>query len=76
MLTETWPFREKDGNCHILANNCWELFLKAVGQPLGTAKRVKENRWEMHRGYWKDSGQFLKDIGQPPGNARISNICQ
>jgi hypothetical protein len=43
------------------------LFLKAVGQPLGTAERVKENRWEMHRGYWKDSGQFLKDIGQLPG---------
>jgi hypothetical protein len=31
---------KRDGNCHILVDNRWEMLLKAVGQPLGTAKRV------------------------------------
>jgi hypothetical protein len=38
------------------------MLLKAVGQPLGTAKRVLESRWEMLKGYWKATGQFLKGI--------------
>jgi hypothetical protein len=45
------------------------MLLKAVGQPLGTAKRVLESRWEMPKGFWKASGQFLKGIGTPLGNA-------
>jgi hypothetical protein len=45
------------------------MLLKAVGQLLGTAK--KENHWETHKGCWKASGQFLKDIGKPVGNAQI-----
>jgi hypothetical protein len=40
MLTETRPFRKRDGNCHVLADSRWEMLLKAVEQPLGTAKRV------------------------------------
>jgi hypothetical protein len=40
------------------------MLLKAVGQLLGTAKRVKESYWEMPNGYLKASGQFLKGIGK------------
>jgi hypothetical protein len=29
-------------NCHVLANSHWEILFKAVGQPLGFAKR---QRW-------------------------------
>jgi hypothetical protein len=47
------------------------MLLKAVGQHLGTAKRVFESRWEMFKGYWKASGQFLQGIGKPLGNAQI-----
>jgi hypothetical protein len=32
--------RKRDENCHVLADSCWEMLLKAVGQLLGTAKRV------------------------------------
>jgi hypothetical protein len=39
------------------------MLLKAVGQLLGTAKRVQESRWEMPKGYSKASEQFLKGIG-------------
>jgi hypothetical protein len=31
---------KRDGNCHVLAGSPWEMLLKAVEQPLGTAKRV------------------------------------
>jgi hypothetical protein len=34
------PSEERDGNCHILADTRWDILLKAVEQPLGTAKRV------------------------------------
>jgi hypothetical protein len=71
MLTEMRPFREKVWNCHGLAESRWEMLLQAVGQPLGTGKRVKERRWEMPKGYWKASGQFLKGIGKPLGNVQI-----
>jgi hypothetical protein len=47
------------------------MLLKAVGQPLGIAKRVQESQWEMPKAYWKASGQFLKDLGKPLGNAQI-----
>jgi hypothetical protein len=39
------------------------MFLKAVGQPLGTSKRVYESCYEMPKGYWIASGEFLKGIG-------------
>jgi hypothetical protein len=39
MLTETQPFREKEGKLG-LANSPWEMLSKAVAQPLGIAERV------------------------------------
>jgi hypothetical protein len=36
-LTET---EERDRNFHILANSRWKRLTKAVGQSLGSAKRV------------------------------------
>jgi hypothetical protein len=63
-------------NCSVSANSRWEMLLKVIGQPLGTAKRVQESRWEMPKGYWKASGQFLEGIGKPLGNAQIPAICQ
>jgi hypothetical protein len=38
MLTETRPSQKRDGNSHVLADSHWEMLLKTVGQPLGTAK--------------------------------------
>jgi hypothetical protein len=35
----------------VLAISRWEMLLKAVRQPLGTAKRVLESRWEIPKGY-------------------------
>jgi hypothetical protein len=55
-------------NCQFLANSRGEMLLKAVEQPLGTAKRVLESRREMPKGYWAASGKFLKGIGKPLGN--------
>jgi hypothetical protein len=40
MLTEMQPIIEKEWECHVLADSCWEMLLNAVGQPLGNAKRV------------------------------------
>ncbi len=60
-----------DRNCSVLANSHWEMLLKVIGQPLGTAKRVLESRWEMPKGYWIAFGQFLEGIGKPLGNAQI-----
>jgi hypothetical protein len=71
MLPETQPFRQKGWKLPVLASSCWEILLKAVGQPLGTAKRVLESCWEMPKGYWKASGQFLQGIGTPLGNSQI-----
>jgi hypothetical protein len=34
------PSEKRDGNCHVLADSCWDMLLTAVGQLLGTAKRV------------------------------------
>jgi hypothetical protein len=47
------------------------MLLTVIGQPLGTAKRVLESRWEMPKGYWITSGQFLEGIGKQLGNAQI-----
>ncbi len=63
-------------NCSVLANSCWEMLLKVIGQLLGTAKRVLESCWEMPKGYWIASGQFLEGIGKPLGNAQIPAISQ
>jgi hypothetical protein len=65
-----------DRNYSVLANSRWEMFLKVIGQPLGTAKRVLESRWEMPKGYWIASEQFLEDIGKLLGNAQIPAISQ
>jgi hypothetical protein len=46
------------------------MLLKAVEQPLGTAKRVWESCWEMPKGYWAASRKFLKGIGKPLGNVQ------
>jgi hypothetical protein len=52
------------------------MLLKAVGQQLGTATKEKECRWEMPKGYWKASGQFLKGIVMLLGNGQISATSQ
>jgi hypothetical protein len=65
-----------DRNCSVLANSPWEMLLKVIGQLLGTAKRVLESRWEMPKGYWIASGQFLEGIGKTLGNAQIHAISQ
>jgi hypothetical protein len=70
------PSEKRDGNCHILANSRWEILLKAVEQPLGTARRLLESRWEIPKGYWAASGKFLKGIEKPLGNAQIPAINQ
>jgi hypothetical protein len=31
-----------DGNCHVFAESHWKMLLKAIGQPLGNAKKVQE----------------------------------
>jgi hypothetical protein len=41
------PSEKRDENYHVLANSRREMLLKAVGQLLSTAKRVKESCWEM-----------------------------
>jgi hypothetical protein len=64
-----------DRYCSVLAS-LWEILLKVIGQPLGTAKRVMESRWEMPKGYWIASRQFLEGIGKLLGNAQISAISQ
>jgi hypothetical protein len=65
-----------DRNCPVLANSHWEMLLNIIGQPLGTAKRVLESRWEMPKGYWIASGKFLEGIGNPLGNVQILAIGQ
>jgi hypothetical protein len=61
-----------DRYCSVLAKSCSEMLLKVIGQPLGsTAKRVLKSQWEMPKGYWITSGQFLEGIGKPLGNAQI-----
>jgi hypothetical protein len=65
-----------DRNCLVLANSYWEMLLKVIGQLLGTAKRVWESRWEMPKGYWIASGQFLESTGKPLGNAQIPVVNQ
>jgi hypothetical protein len=60
------------------------MLLEDIGQPLSTAKRVKNSRWEMPKGYWAASGKFLKGIGKPlgmpkymqPANGRGGRISQ
>jgi hypothetical protein len=55
-----------EGICHILANSCWEMLLKTIGQPLGTAtvkqyrkallgsdRRLLDSLWAILKGYWK-----------------------
>ncbi len=70
------PSEKRDGNCQVLADSRWEILLKAVEQPLGTAKRVYESRWEMPKGYWAASGKFLKGEGKTLGNAQIPATSQ
>jgi hypothetical protein len=67
------PSGKRDGNCHDLAVSCWEMFLKAVGQPLMTAKGVVESR----------AGKCPKAIGKlempqylPLANRRGGGIAQ
>ncbi len=74
MLLVTRPFRENGENCSVLAKSRWEMLLKVIGHPLGTAKRVYESRWEMPKGYWIASEQFLEGFGKPLGNAQIPAV--
>jgi hypothetical protein len=70
------PFRKMDRNFYVFANSCWEMLLKVIGQPLGTAKRVKKSHWEMPKDYWIAFGQSLEGIGKPLGNAHIPAVSQ
>jgi hypothetical protein len=75
-LTEKWSFREKGWKLPHFNRKLLGMLLKAVGQLLGTSKRVKESCWEMPNGYLKASGQFLKCIGKPLENAQIPAFSQ
>ncbi len=65
-------FDEKNQSCKILRY----CTFKAIGQPPGTAERVKESRWETAKGYLIASGQFLKGVGKLQGNSQITPNCQ
>jgi hypothetical protein len=43
--------RKMDRNCRDFAKSRWEMILKAIVQPLGTAERVWKSHWEMPKGY-------------------------
>jgi hypothetical protein len=59
LLHEKWT-----QNCSVFAHSRWEVLLKAIGQPLGTAKKVvQESHWEMPIGYWIASRLIFKGIG-------------
>jgi hypothetical protein len=63
--------KKKDGNCHVLATAAQN----AVGRPWSIVKRVEGSCWEMHKGYWKASGQ-LKGIRELLENAQIPAASQ
>jgi hypothetical protein len=51
------------------------MLLKAIGQPIDTAERVKECRWEMPKATGK-LWVILKGIGKLLGKAIITPINQ
>ena len=68
-----------DRNCSVLSNSRWEMLLKAIGQPLGTAKkgigkplgnaqRLLDSFWAILRGYWKAAGKCPNFRHQPIGD--------
>jgi hypothetical protein len=59
MLKEVQPFREERWKLPHFSRSCWEIILKAAGQPLG---------------YLKASGQFLKGAGKLLGNAQLPAV--
>ncbi len=74
MLTEMRPFRERDRNCHILADSrwlgnalqgCWKAsgqFSKGIGKLLGNAQILRcqpdGQEIELPSGYWQKRGKF------------------
>jgi hypothetical protein len=50
------------------------MLLKAIGKLLGNVKKVLESHWEMPKGCWIVSGQFLKAIGKLLRNAQVELI--
>jgi hypothetical protein len=52
------------------------MLLKAVEQPLGTAKKGIEKLLGNAKGYWEASWKFLKGIGKPLGNTQILAVSQ
>ncbi len=52
------------------------MLLKAIGEPLGNAKKVSESHWEMRKGCWIVSGQFLEAIGKLLRNAQVELISK
>jgi hypothetical protein len=68
--------QRKGMDCYVLADSCWKMLLMVVGQLLGTATKVLESQCEMPKAYWKASGQYLKGIGKPLGNAQMPNVRQ
>ncbi len=67
--------RKRDENCHVLADSLGNA-LKAVGQPLGTAKRVSQSHWEMPKGHWKPLDISKRGIGKLLGNAQKPTISK
>jgi hypothetical protein len=51
------------------------MLLKAVGQPWALLKGYNKPLGNP-KGYWKASGQLLKDIGKLLGNAQIPAVSQ
>jgi hypothetical protein len=52
------------------------MLLKAVGQPLSTAKKGIEKPLGNPKGYWAASEKFLKGIEKLLGNAQIPATSQ
>jgi hypothetical protein len=60
-----------DRNVLDFANICCKMLLKAIGQALGTAKRVQESRREIPKGFQIVSGEVIKGIGKLRRKAEI-----
>jgi hypothetical protein len=82
MLKEKQPFREKRWKCHVLADSCLEMLLKAVGQPsghwsiekpLGDAQRLLESLWAIPKVYMKATRKYPSYL--PSANRREGRIA-
>jgi hypothetical protein len=67
--------RKMDRNYLASANSRWEMPCKTIGQPLGTAQRVKESRWEMLEAIGGKSGNTRQECWKATGKC-LNNTLQ